>query len=210
MMFDICADDFQFSTPYAFYSPDSLRAIFWSVRSHPNASYRKTFNDYSQYPNMCNSNLTYVHDMECLVGYRSNLDQVWQLRSLFAYHAGCSPNVDELAVFFYNYFFMQYKNEAISVDAIKLNDPFGGAVVPINEYYIDHPDRYTPEKFRWKYIGYNLGDADFWTKALLWQKDIRLKGYYSFEYLISGNDYIFPPTVVYPDSITRLYQRPER
>ena len=145
-----------------------------------------------------------------MVGYRSSVKDRWDLSPLTSIQTSCGSSVDGLATYFYIFFFDRYKFQALPVDTNKLNEPFGGAVVPINEYYIDHPTRYKPESYRWKYIGYNLGDPDFWTKALIWHKGARLKGFYSFEYVYSTGTYHFPPTVVYPDSITRLYQRPER
>jgi hypothetical protein len=133
----------------------------------------------------------YFYGGVCLIGYRNRLDTMWTVYDFNWYSTdGWSKYIQVKRLFNYFYFYEFKGNIEYSWDSIKQVD--------------------VEEK-----IGYNLNEADFWTKSIVWRKGARIPGLYNFQ--IYGNvkpsdaDYgrnleKKMPVINYPDSILKLYK----
>jgi hypothetical protein len=160
-----------------FYSPDKLKLFaFCIVRDTNNTNWGLINRPKNKY----------FYNGRNLIAYRSDINAVWDVHNFDQYTPVRWDTYKEVYNLFRFYYYNQFKDDMGSQWDSTINN-----LVSVK-------------------FDYNLNEKAFWDKSLVWRKGALIPGYYNFQ--LDGNvrasdpsPVIVRPTIVYPDSILRLY-----
>jgi hypothetical protein len=133
-----------------------------------------------------------LYDSRSIIGFRENLNEIWKLYHFGQYTGFVFEDFAEIKSAQRDFYFNQLSQESQYIpDTNKLNN---------------HPNNRIPAHFK-----YNLGDEDFWTKSIIWQKGLRIPGYYNFQTdgnvdINSKNPLVPEIHIEYPDSLLKMFR----
>ncbi|MFN0188645.1 MAG: hypothetical protein ACKVQV_08085 [Bacteroidia bacterium] len=188
--------DVQYFIERVFYDDEKKKIIVWYGEKLQNASSIENYSNDKKLNRICPSGADTIYSMSALIGFRDNINEIWNLFPFENQSASCSPNKERALLILEFYFFNKMKEHKMW--RVVQNGEKKGEL-ELKEY------------------GNNLQDESFWEKCWLWEKDsINSNNLYPFQvesYKITGENKLNRiakpfevPKIIYTDEILNNYK----
>lgn len=209
-IYKITSDEVEYFIGRTFYSPDKKKILVWIGEKLPNAYSLELIRPKVELNRICPTSGDSIYTMTAIIGYREAVNNIWKLYPYNQKQITCAPDIKSMIIEMEDYYFNQMKFQPEYVNKKYLDNNYGGEIrydIEKKQLDLGYGDKNSP--FIGKNFGYNLQDAGFWEKSLIWQKGARIPDLYNFQTKgnVSSNykDFeLIPPIINYPDSILKF------